>query len=118
LEYHPWNESLSWYQEMAATYSDRVTYIPAVGTTWEGREIAAVLVNVPNGRTKKQVYIQSNIHAREWITSASLQFFFNHTVSLYGTDARVTAILDQVELVLIPYVNPDGYSVRRLNAKS
>ena len=110
LEYHTWNDSLAWYQEVAAAYPNLVTYVPSVGKTWEGRDLAVIRVNAPNGRAKKQVYIQSNIHAREWITSASLQFFFNSTVSLYGSDPRVTALLDQVELVLVAYVNPDGFS--------
>jgi hypothetical protein len=30
-------------------------------------------------------------------------------VSQYGRDARVTALLEAAELVLVPFVNPDGY---------
>ena len=47
----------------------------------------------------------------EWITGATCMYIIDYLLSGYGQKARVTAILDNVELVAIPFVNPDGYVV-------
>jgi hypothetical protein len=80
--------------------------------TWEGRNITAVHVtdkSVPGD--KPIVYIQANIHAREWISPAATQYFFNELVTRHAAgDSAVTALLQTVEFVIIPSVNPDGYA--------
>ena len=39
-------------------------------------------------------------------------YIVNYLVNSYGKIKRVTDILDTVELLAVPFVNPDGYVVR------
>ena len=50
------------------------------------------------------------LSAGEWITSATCQYAVNHILSNYGVDADITTLLNQLEFVIIPIVNPDGVS--------
>ena len=38
-------------------------------------------------------------------------YIINHLLSGYGVMDKVTRILDSIELVAVPFVNPDGYVV-------
>ncbi|XP_049779451.1 zinc carboxypeptidase-like [Schistocerca cancellata] len=49
----------------------------------------------------------SAIHAREWISTASVTWFINEILS--STDARVRSIVDQFDFYIFPVTNPDGY---------
>ena len=40
-------------------------------------------------------------------------YIVNYLVNSYGKVKRVTDILDTIELVAVPFVNPDGYVVSR-----
>jgi carboxypeptidase A, invertebrate len=53
------------------------------------------------------VFIDANIHAREWIASATAVWVINEILTT--TDARVRSIIDQVNFIIIPMLNPDGY---------
>ena len=39
-------------------------------------------------------------------------YIVNYLVNGYGKIKRVTDILNKIELVAVPFVNPDGYVVR------
>jgi murein tripeptide amidase MpaA len=58
---------------------------------------------------KPQFWIQGQIHAREWIGGATVQYFVHHLLTHYGKDDRVTSVLDANELIVVPCLNPDGY---------
>jgi murein tripeptide amidase MpaA len=58
---------------------------------------------------RKRIWIQSLQHAREWISGSTLQYIAQKLASSYGEDPRITRLLSQVEFVLVPVANPDGY---------
>ncbi|KAI8872006.1 Zn-dependent exopeptidase, partial [Ramicandelaber brevisporus] len=88
----------------------------SIGKTIEGRDIFAVEISSPSrlrpdGTPKKTAYHEFNMHAREWLTSAVGQYYADSLVKAYRSkDARVTAILDNTVIALVPVVNPDGYA--------
>lgn len=51
-------------RELAAT-DERVTLLHG-GTTYEGREILGVKVVFAPGNENRGVFLEANIHAREW----------------------------------------------------
>ncbi len=55
------------------------------------------------------IVINACQHAREWITVAATMYVADQLVRRYESDPRVTALLDTVEIVIVPIVNPDGY---------
>lgn len=48
-------------------------------------------------------------HAREWVSPMVVMYHADVLVRQYGTDPRVTTLVDNVEWLIVPVVNPDGY---------
>ena len=51
----------------------------------------------------------SNQHAREWITPEMTRRLMHYYLDNYGTDKRITKIVDTTELWFVLSANPDGY---------
>lgn len=77
--------------------------VKTIGKSYEGREIKAIKLTNGDGRKgKNSIYIDAGIHAREWIAPAT---------ALYLIEQLTTPsdILNQVDVIIQPVVNPDGY---------
>ncbi len=62
----------------------------------------------------KPVFLMTGLHhAREWPTVELTMEFVWDIVKNDGVDPRITALLDQVRLIVVPVVNPDGYDMSR-----
>ncbi len=102
--------------EISAFVDDLVAMAPAVatrfhvGTSLENREIYGVKVTGPGGGPKPKVVINGCQHAREWLTPMATCWAAEQLALGYGVDSQITAILDAVEVHIIPVVNPDGYA--------
>lgn len=108
-EYHDYDSIKNWYKMKAEANSNIMKYNNSIGSSHEGREMPAVHLTASNNPNRKKVYMQCQIHAREWITGATCMYIIDYLVSGYGQKDDVTKILDSVELVAVPFVNPDGY---------
>lgn len=53
------------------------------------------------------IFIESNIHAREWITSATATWLLNELLT--STDAVTQVLSNQYDWIIVPIVNVDGY---------
>ena len=87
-------------------------FTPSIGKSWEGRDLFLIKITGTGGNnaTKKRVWIHSMQHAREWISGATTQYLAENLLSAYKAgDERVVKLLDQVEFVITPVANPDGY---------
>jgi len=63
-----------------------------------------------NPAATKKVYIQGGIHAREWISSATVAYITNELLTTYETNSTAKTLLSELQIVVIPNVNPDGYT--------
>ena len=82
----------------------------------EGREIAGVEIAGDVNRTDDGRPVAAYFglhHAREWPSGEVNMEFALDLASKYGTDPRITALLDRVRIVVVPVVNPDGFLVSR-----
>lgn len=62
----------------------------------------------------KPVFLMTGLHhAREWPTVELTMEFVWDVLKNDGVDARITALLDSVRLIVVPVVNPDGYDMSR-----
>lgn len=108
-------------QELADTDS-RVSIIKG-GTTYEGRDIIGVKVVFAPGNENRGVFLESNIHAREWYTiflqsATTVDYIFRITNAvttwmldqlLTSTDPNVRQVAESHDWYIFPVVNPDGY---------
>lgn len=78
-----------------------------IGRSVEDRPIYCL--KIVGGPQRPQFVVNGCQHAREWITPMTVLWTADRLVRHYGTDPRITSLVDQIELYLVPIVNPDGY---------
>ncbi|MEY2714576.1 MAG: carboxypeptidase precursor [Planctomycetota bacterium] len=79
-----------------------------IGTSLEGRPIRGIRISkAPAG--SPGVLFNATQHAREWGATTTALYIANELVNDYGTDSRVTALLDRAWIDVVPVCNPDGY---------
>ncbi|OGS56330.1 MAG: hypothetical protein A3K60_08270 [Euryarchaeota archaeon RBG_19FT_COMBO_56_21] len=87
-----------------------------IGDSWEksqsiaDRDILALKIsdNVLLDEDEPEVLVVALHHAREWISSEIVMEAIRNMTDGYGTDSRVSWLVDNRELWLVPVVNPDG----------
>jgi len=85
--------------------------LEAIGHSHEGKEIW--MVSVTNQATgpaseKPAFWCDGNIHASEVSASTAVLYLLNKLCTQYGTDAKVTEVLDTRAFYLVPRLGPDG----------
>ncbi|KAH8293120.1 hypothetical protein KR044_005421 [Drosophila immigrans] len=94
----------AWLDEILAKYSD-VTEEFILGKSFEGRTIRGIKISYKEGNPG--VIIESNIHANEWITSATATWFINELLS--SQDKVVRDLAENHDWYIIPVLNVDGF---------
>ncbi|XP_078275513.1 carboxypeptidase A1-like [Rhinoraja longicauda] len=111
--YHTLEEIYAWMDTFVTSNSGLVSKIQ-IGTTFENRPIY-VLKFSTGGIKRPAIWMNSGIHAREWITSATSLWFANKVASEYGSDATITSLLNTMDLYLEIVTNPDGFHFTHTN---
>ncbi|KAI9140333.1 hypothetical protein BKA69DRAFT_1080447 [Paraphysoderma sedebokerense] len=106
--YHKFEEIETYMQDLLTAYPKLVTKVE-IGQTFEGATIWGLKVTGTGNGPKKGFVMHGGIHAREWITVASVTYTLNELVTQYGKDAEITALMDYFSFTIIPVLNIDGY---------
>ncbi|MEV6424285.1 M14 family metallopeptidase [Streptomyces sp. NPDC051662] len=104
------------YAEMTSEINSIVAANPGIasqrviGTTYQGRNITAIKIsdNVATDENEPEVLFTHHQHAREHLTVEMALYLLKELTSDYGTDSRVTNIVNNREIWIIPDLNPDG----------
>jgi murein tripeptide amidase MpaA len=104
--YHDYQVIIDKLDSWSKEYSEIITYIPSIGSTHEGRNIPVLHLTRKNNKPKKKIWFNGGIHAREWISSH---------VCLYLIDSLLKNqdLLEELEFIVAPLLNPDGYMFSR-----
>ena len=107
--YHEFEEIEEWI-DMVQKEHDFVT-VENVGTSYEGRPIRALKIAPNEAETDQTFFFNVNIHAREWIASASMMKVVSNLVTGYAegrTDE--VRILSEMDIYVVMMSNPDGFA--------
>lgn len=80
----------------------------SIGNSYEGRSINGLRVNIGGGNGKKQIIFEGTIHAREWISTATVTWIMNEFLT--STDPEVKQLASTYEWFFFPVINVDGYA--------
>jgi len=116
--YHSYDELTAALEGYADDYP-AVCRVMSLGQSVQGRELWAVLISdAPDVEEDEPEFkYVSTMHGDEPVGTELCLYFIDRLLTDYGTDARVTDLVDTTEIWVVPLMNPDGYeSGRRANA--
>ncbi|XP_055856251.1 zinc carboxypeptidase-like [Episyrphus balteatus] len=97
-------ETIYEWMEKLSNEFEEVTVLD-MGNSTQGIPIKGIkLARNPNN---KAIFIESGIHAREWIAPATATFIINQLVT--SKDPEVQKLANNNNWIIFPSVNPDGY---------
>ena len=104
------------YAEMTAEINQIVSDHPniaqkfSVGTSYQGRDLMGVKIsdNVATDEAEPEVLFTHHQHAREHLTVEMALYLLNLLTNSYGTDSRITNLVNSREIWILPDLNPDG----------
>ncbi|WP_406258526.1 M14 family metallopeptidase [Streptomyces nigra] len=104
------------YAEMTAEINTVVAAHPSlvsrrvIGTSYQGRDIVALKIsdNVGTDEAEPEVLFTHHQHAREHLTVEMALYLLRELTSGYGSDARITGLVNSREIWIVPDLNPDG----------
>ena len=113
------------YAQMTAALQQIATSYPAIarlesaGRSVQNREMWALCVsaNVSEEEVEPEVRVVGSHHGNEKMAAELCLNLAQDLTQLYGTDPQITALVDSLEIWIVPMVNPDGYEANsRYNA--
>uniref|UniRef100_A0A034WP66 Zinc carboxypeptidase A 1 n=1 Tax=Bactrocera dorsalis TaxID=27457 RepID=A0A034WP66_BACDO len=102
--YYPLSAIETYLDDILAKYPEVTTHID-IGTSYEGRKIRGIKISYKE--SNPGIFIESNIHAREWITSATATWYINQLLT--STDADVRNLAENYDWYIVPVLNVDGF---------
>lgn len=103
-KYHSLEEIYKNLDDLSKKYSDKVQTVVA-GKTYEGRQIKGVKVSFK--ANNPGIFIEGGIHAREWISPATVMYILHQLLASNNSDVR--ALAESHDWYIFPSFNPDGY---------
>ncbi|WP_406332578.1 M14 family metallopeptidase [Streptomyces sp. NBC_00203] len=104
------------YAEMNTEIDQRLAAYPSImskkviGKSYQGRDIVAIKVsdNVATDEAEPEVLLTFHQHAREHMTVEMALYLLRELGAGYGSDSRVTSMVNNREIWIVPDLNPDG----------
>ncbi|HZY42531.1 MAG TPA: M14 family metallopeptidase, partial [Anaerolineae bacterium] len=109
-KFYKYDELTSILQAWASEHPDRFR-LTSIGKSFEGRDIwLATVTNFATGPDKEKpaFWIEANIHAVEVTGCTAALHLINKLLTHYGSDEKVTRVLDTRAFYIAPRLNPDG----------
>ncbi|GAB2443634.1 M14 family metallopeptidase [Streptomyces incanus] len=104
------------YAEMNAEIDQRLSAYPnimskrVIGRSYQGRDIVAIKIsdNVTTDENEPEVLFTHHQHAREHLTVEMALYLLRELGAGYGSDSRITNMVNGREIWIVPDLNPDG----------
>ncbi|MDR8410788.1 M14 family metallopeptidase [Nonomuraea sp. 3-1Str] len=115
-DFPPSDSGYHTYAEMTADVNALVAAHPGIastftyGTSYEGRKLVGVKIsdNVGTDEAEPEVLFTAHQHAREHLTVEMALYIMHLLADNYGSDSRITDLVNTREIWIMPDLNPDG----------
>ncbi|MFO7659450.1 MAG: M14 family zinc carboxypeptidase, partial [Candidatus Cloacimonadaceae bacterium] len=109
-DYYTWSEFTTFMQNTANQFPN-ICELVQFGTSVQNRPLYFMKIsdNVAQQENEPEFRYISSIHGDEVVGYDLLIRLIQQLTSQYGTDPRVTIMVDNTELWICPMLNPDGY---------
>ena len=116
-DYHHYDALTTELRSLESTTPILVT-MKSAGKSVKGRDLwYLVLTNKDRDIVKPRTLFIANMHGDETVGRELMVYLARHLLTQYGKEQRITNILDNTEVYLMPSMNPDGFeNSRRGNA--
>jgi len=108
LSYHPLEDIYGWFDYLEETYDFCEKEI--IGQSYEGQDMIVMKVCKGGCGSKPAMWIDSGIHAREWISPATGTWMLSELVE---NDDKHPELTEGLDWYFLPSHNPDGYRKSR-----
>lgn len=102
--------------KLATSYPSIAKRITLPHKSLDGRTVQGIEIgkNVTAPEDGRPVFVLLGVHhAREWPSGELAMEFAFDLVQNYGSNARITGLLDRSRVVIVPVVNVDGFQLSR-----
>lgn len=117
-DYHDYDQLTAELRTLAAAHPE-IVQLSSAGKSVSGRELWLVKLSdraASDEAEPKLLYI-ANMHGDEVVGREMMIYLVRLLAQGYGTDQRVTKLLDHAQIYIVPSMNPDGFERRtRYNA--
>jgi len=112
--YHTNDTIASDFKALEAAYPN-LAKVESLGKSVQNRDIWAIKIsdNVQQDETEPEVKYVSTMHGDEVVGMEMTIMLAKLLLEQYGKDARLTGLVNDLELWLIPDMNPDGTALKR-----
>ena len=105
--YHSFDDFDSYLDYLVEKYESFVS-VETIGMTYEKRimRVLKVCKGECSNNSKPAIWIDGGIHAREWISPATVSFLIRELVEKSDDHKD---LIEQLNWYFLPVMNPDGY---------
>jgi carboxypeptidase D len=117
--YHSYTTLTLDLQSYASAHSG-ICRLSSAGTSYQGRQIHALLItDNPNVQEDEPEFVYvSTMHGDEPVGMEMCMYFIDLLLNKYGVEQRITDLVNETEIWIIPLMNPDGLEAgTRYNAQ-
>ncbi|XP_047661258.1 carboxypeptidase D, b isoform X1 [Tachysurus fulvidraco] len=113
MQYYNYAEFSRRLEHFAEKYPD-ICNLTSAGRSAGGREVWVIRITVHINLLgevpgKPRFRYLGNIHGDELLSRQILVYLIDYLLSQYGTDPRVTDLIDNTDIYILPSGNPDGF---------
>ena len=119
-DYHNYAAMTQELQNLAGRYSN-IAQLESIGKSVQGRDLWLMKISkdVAVESTKPKLLYIFNMHGDEVVGRELGIYQIRRLLSEYGTDPRISHLVDNAQIYLMPSMNPDGFEMhQRYNANS
>ncbi len=112
--YHTFDELTAELQQLAQGYPE-ICLLESIGKSTQGRDLWMMKITdkVAIEEYEPEFKYISSMHGDEPVGMEMCIYLIKHLLENYGADPKITGIVNETEIWIMPLMNPDGYILRQ-----